>query len=603
MPNKAAITIKDKRRLNDLLKSLKKAHGFKAIAEIEVSIEGIIKPEDYNVDSIQEILYEPEGDNIRKKIIKNYGLTQDAFDFNKSKRSNRHGKKNRIAFSRYCLAEKYAGLSDRGKVWLITDLMDEITEARERGEKLYGVIDFKTFRKQRKEEIDIEKARKQKEKEQRKKEREAKRAEKNKAKRNRADEGEEEEGEEEGEFQEEEEPEVEEPEEVVLKEEVAEKPKRAKKVKEIVIQIDLPIEDRIAELLTVPEVKEEYETPKKKELKTRIVHAGLTVTPQDIRSLLARYPDEPRARRAEKERRLKLGLNPDIVNVARKGQISRKRMIEERARYLLKEVMLKKHSGRAGEWIVENTSEPKSLPTYYKVVKKLLQKADELLTDEEYEKFMVGVVNNSVYGEWGPVDILTEEANDLILEFNNKYKTKAPRAAMVKFMNEFVDSLISPNLLNKAAKKNKARKPKKTGIHIRVRDPDHGLWHYYKRIKGDYIIQKEGEGRQWSWLDVGDLKQPGLQGLAFLVGFPKKPKDKFKPGDKIEPSRFMTQKIWIEKAMLGLPDKPTLKELESKVKKIYGTEIIAFLQKEHKAIVADFVIKSKDKDYQLNLDF
>lgn len=166
---------------------------------------------------------------------------------------------------------------------------------------------------------------------------------------------------------------------------------------------------------------------------------------------------------------------------------------------------------------------------------------------------------------------------------------------------QVVDLILSSARVNAKAASTGETTTRKRGINIRVRPPGKKAWYWFNRNKdGKYVVKKEGVGRQFSWLDVGNLDTPGLQGLAFLVGFPANDGDKIKPGQEIKAKRFVVQKIWIEKAVLALPKAYTTKKLENAIKKKYGDDIMKKLKTDDKNIV-DFKIMPKGNDYQIEI--
>jgi len=145
-------------------------------------------------------------------------------------------------------------------------------------------------------------------------------------------------------------------------------------------------------------------------------------------------------------------------------------------------------------------------------------------------------------------------------------------------------------------------KPTTRGIHVRVRPPGKKAWQWFARKKdGTYVATKPGKGRQFSYLDVGDLKKPGLQGLAYLVGFPTGKKGQIAPGTAIAAKKFRVQKIYIEKAALGLPGNATKKKLVKAIKDMYGKQILGRLKHDGFTTITSFRIVTKNKDYQLEM--
>jgi hypothetical protein len=177
----------------------------------------------------------------------------------------------------------------------------------------------------------------------------------------------------------------------------------------------------------------------------------------------------------------------------------------------------------------------------------------------------------------------------------------------VKEAKKVVDLLqAEPTRVNARSTSNpkaETRPSRKRGISIRVRSPGKKSWYWFARNKdGKYVVEKEGVGRQFSYLDVGEnfkkpaiTRKPGLQGLAFNMGFPVGSGEKIKPGQAILAKKLRVQKIWIEKAVLSLPDEYTTKKLENTIKKKYGSDI------KEKLGISDFKIISKGKDYQLEV--
>jgi hypothetical protein len=116
-------------------------------------------------------------------------------------------------------------------------------------------------------------------------------------------------------------------------------------------------------------------------------------------------------------------------------------------------------------------------------------------------------------------------------------------------------------------------------LHLRVRPPGANKWLYFKRLKsGSYnlYLTKQPGTRQFSTLDIGDLEEPGVQGIATVKGFPREIYTKFKDSP-VHAREMKIHKILIEQDTIGWHDGLSTEATERLIKTRYGQDVIKAL--------------------------
>lgn len=142
-------------------------------------------------------------------------------------------------------------------------------------------------------------------------------------------------------------------------------------------------------------------------------------------------------------------------------------------------------------------------------------------------------------------------------------------------------------------------------MKIRILDPNKKFWHKIRKMRRYYYKVADNEkGSYFVTLDVGDLEEPGIQGLAFIRGFPKniktfKVSHRFSKNDWKQYSR--TQAIRIEYERINVNEKTSVKRKIKQALKYYRKDIISFLSREYEFEIKDIQIFEKGKDFELTL--
>lgn len=140
-------------------------------------------------------------------------------------------------------------------------------------------------------------------------------------------------------------------------------------------------------------------------------------------------------------------------------------------------------------------------------------------------------------------------------------------------------------------------------MRIRIHDPNPKLWYSVKKKRGYYYIvsEKEEKSIKFVILDVGDIEDKGIQGLAFVRGVPKEYKKRI--NDVVDPNAWRSQAILIEYAKLKVKYSDPIEKQIKVVYKKYGKDIINFLEREYDDPIRRIVIVPKKEDFQLNVQF
>lgn len=141
-------------------------------------------------------------------------------------------------------------------------------------------------------------------------------------------------------------------------------------------------------------------------------------------------------------------------------------------------------------------------------------------------------------------------------------------------------------------------------LHLRYRDPSPKKWLYFKRLKsGDYKASttKKPGMRQFSTLDVGDLEEPGVQGIASVVGFLRKDfaiPEFSMDAATVYASGFKVQKIIVEQAAIGWQKGMSLAETETLIRKFYHDDILKLLMRDAGLSLSKASMSKKDFNIQ-----
>jgi hypothetical protein len=138
-------------------------------------------------------------------------------------------------------------------------------------------------------------------------------------------------------------------------------------------------------------------------------------------------------------------------------------------------------------------------------------------------------------------------------------------------------------------------------MEIRIHSPSSEKWEsIIKRGKYYYKTTKE-KGHRFITLDIGDLEEEGIQGIAFIRGVPKTMG--YKIGEKIAWDDFRSQAIRVEFDAVGINPLDSSKERIRKVMKEYRNTIKVFLERETSKKIDSIKIKPKEpKDYRLLIE-
>lgn len=139
-------------------------------------------------------------------------------------------------------------------------------------------------------------------------------------------------------------------------------------------------------------------------------------------------------------------------------------------------------------------------------------------------------------------------------------------------------------------------------MKIRILEPTSKDWYSFKKIrKATYKITKtEIKGStKFITLDIGDLQQEGIQGVAFIRGIPKDVQ-KYDVGDVIDNHDFRSQAIRIEFNSLPILDSDSPQNIAQKAMKNYGTTIQKFLEREYREVLPEIRIIPKRTENELS---
>ncbi|MFX1453752.1 MAG: hypothetical protein ACFFDB_00120 [Promethearchaeota archaeon] len=151
------------------------------------------------------------------------------------------------------------------------------------------------------------------------------------------------------------------------------------------------------------------------------------------------------------------------------------------------------------------------------------------------------------------------------------------------------------------SKKQRAKPVGRKFMRIRILDPAPKDWHSIKKKGKSYYIVKENEkfSTRFVILDVGDIDEPGIQGLAFVRGVPKE--QELKIGDKVKTENWKSQAIRIEYWKIkSSNEEPPESQIEKALKR-YKKDIINFLDNEYMDAISEIKIIPKDKDFKIEL--
>jgi len=157
--------------------------------------------------------------------------------------------------------------------------------------------------------------------------------------------------------------------------------------------------------------------------------------------------------------------------------------------------------------------------------------------------------------------------------------------------------------IKKSKKPKRKYERKRNFMRIRIRDPNPELWYSLKKIKGQYYIVSEQDykGHKFITLDIGQIEEKGIQGIAFIRGVPKI--IKLKIGDKIKTQDWRSQSIRVEYKRLKVSPTDIPEKQIQAVYDHYETDIINFLEREYGKDIIDIEIVPKDVDFQLKIYF
>ncbi|MFX1453791.1 MAG: hypothetical protein ACFFDB_00315 [Promethearchaeota archaeon] len=137
-------------------------------------------------------------------------------------------------------------------------------------------------------------------------------------------------------------------------------------------------------------------------------------------------------------------------------------------------------------------------------------------------------------------------------------------------------------------------------MKIRILDPSPEKWYSIKERNESYYIAKEGSkgSIKFVYFDIGDIEEPGIQGIAFLRGVKKDLK--LKVGNKVRTNHWKSQAIRIEYKAIRSNALEDPEIQISKALKKYHKTIIDFLDSEYKEL-AEIKILPKNKDFFIEL--
>jgi len=137
-------------------------------------------------------------------------------------------------------------------------------------------------------------------------------------------------------------------------------------------------------------------------------------------------------------------------------------------------------------------------------------------------------------------------------------------------------------------------------MRIRVLPPEPKDWYSIKKKGKYYYFVKEGEGSKFITLDVGDLDEPKVQGLAFIRGFPRIAQ--FEIGEKVNWKYAKTQSVIAEYSALKVKNTDRKeKQIKAFLRK-YKEDVVKFLSREYDKEIVNIKIVQKDKDFQLIIE-
>jgi len=193
-------------------------------------------------------------------------------------------------------------------------------------------------------------------------------------------------------------------------------------------------------------------------------------------------------------------------------------------------------------------------------------------------------------------DMLDDRGFDKEIKINWKNKAKKEETHLL--------TLNSGTYTLQMREAEKQKKIVRNFMRIRIHDPNPKLWYsIQKKSNGYYYIvnEKVKKSTKFVILDVGDIEESGIQGLAFVRGVPKRYAKRI--NDAIFPRNWSSQAILIEYAILKVKHSDLLKKQIKAVYKRYGKDIINFLEREYDKPIKHIEIIPKERDFQLNINF
>ena len=142
--------------------------------------------------------------------------------------------------------------------------------------------------------------------------------------------------------------------------------------------------------------------------------------------------------------------------------------------------------------------------------------------------------------------------------------------------------------------------PHRNFMRIRILEPDYEDWYSLKKKGRYYYIASDSdkETSKFITLDIGDLKEKGIQGIAFIRGVPKS--IELKAGSKINTKDWRSQAIRIEYSKIKSSGQDHPLDQIDKALKHYEKDIIEFLNNEYPELT-EIKIVPKGLDFQIEL--
>ena len=140
-------------------------------------------------------------------------------------------------------------------------------------------------------------------------------------------------------------------------------------------------------------------------------------------------------------------------------------------------------------------------------------------------------------------------------------------------------------------------------MRIRISDPNQKLWYSIQKKRVNYYIVKDNEkgSSKFVTLDIGDLEEEGIQGIAFIRGVLRE--RNLPIGHKVDTRDWRSQAIRIEYKKLGITSDESQRKAIKLALKRYRKDIINFLKYEYGKPIKSIKIVPKGNDFKLEIKF